>query len=96
MSIIFTVLASNVYTMYTHGMKTTIRTWGNSLAVRIPKAFAIHMGIDSGKEVELSLAPDGLHIESLGQDLRTLLKQVTPKNLHGEVRTGSAVGKEIW
>ncbi|MEK7201041.1 MAG: AbrB/MazE/SpoVT family DNA-binding domain-containing protein [Patescibacteria group bacterium] len=77
-------------------MKTTIGTWGNSLAVRIPKAFAIHMGIDSGKEVELSLAPDGLHIEPLGQDLRTLLKQVTPENLHGEVQTGSPVGKEIW
>lgn len=77
-------------------MKTVIRTWGNSLAVRIPKAFAIHMGIDSGKEVELSLKPDGLHIVSLGQDLQTLLEQVTPENLHGEVSTGSTVGKEIW
>lgn len=82
--------------MYTHGMKTTVRTWGNSLAVRIPKAFAMHMGIDSGKEVELSLKPDGLHIVSLGQDLQTLLERVNPENLHGEVQTGYAVGEEVW
>jgi antitoxin MazE len=77
-------------------MKTVIRTWGNSLAVRIPKAFAVHMGIDSGEEVELSLEPNGLHIACVGQDLHLLLEQVTPENLHGEVQTGSAVGKEVW
>ena len=85
-----------VYTMYTHSMKATIRTWGNSLAVRIPKAFAVHMGIDAGKEVELSLEQNGLHIASVGQDLDALLEQVTPQNLHKEVQTSSAVGKEVW
>lgn len=82
--------------MYTRSMKTIIRTWGNSLAVRIPKAFAVHMGIDSGKEVELFLEPNGLRISSVEQDLNRLLEQVTPENLHGEVQTGTAVGKEIW
>ncbi len=77
-------------------MKTFIRSWGNSLAVRIPKAFAIHMGIDSGKEVELSLEANGLRISTAGQELKMLLEQVTPENLHGEVRTGSAIGKEVW
>ena len=90
------VLAPDVYTMYTHPMKTVIRTWGNSLAVRIPKAFAVHMGIDAGKEVELSLERNGLHIGCVGQDLNALLEQVTPNNLHGEVQTGSAVGREVW
>ena len=82
--------------MYTYAMKTVIRTWGNSLAVRIPKAFAVHMGIDSGKEVELLLEPNGLRISSVEQDLDMLLEQVTPENLHREVQTGSAVGKELW
>lgn len=77
-------------------MKTTIRAWGNSLAVRIPKAFAIHMGIDAGKEVELSLESDGLRISSADSDLRALLARVTPENAHGEVQTGSAIGREIW
>ncbi len=82
--------------MYTHSMKTVIRTWGNSLAVRIPKAFALQIGIDSGKEVELSLSHNGLHISSVGQELDALLTQVTPENLHGEMHTGSAIGKEVW
>ncbi|MFH0770037.1 MAG: AbrB/MazE/SpoVT family DNA-binding domain-containing protein [Candidatus Peregrinibacteria bacterium] len=77
-------------------MKTVIRTWGNSLAVRIPKAFAVHMGIDSGKEVELSLESNGMRISSIEQDLNALLAHVTPENLHGEVRTGSVIGKEVW
>lgn len=92
----FRLLASYVYTMYTRDMKTVIRTWGNSLAVRIPKVFAVDMGIGPGKEVELSLEPDGLHIASRGWHLNALLGQVTPENLHGEVQTGSAVGKEAW
>lgn len=82
--------------MYTHSMKTFIHKWGNSLAVRIPKAFAVHLGIDSGEEIELLLEPKGLRISPMGRDLNTLLNLVTPENLHGEVRTGSAVGKEIW
>lgn len=90
------MLVFHVYTMYTHPMKTFIRTWGNSLAVRIPKTFAISMGIDSGKEVELSLASNGLHIVLPERNLHALLDRVTPENMHGEVQTGSAVGKEVW
>lgn len=90
------VLASHVYTMYTHSMKTIIHRWGNSLAVRIPKVFAVQMGIDSGREVELSLEHDGLRIISHEHYLNALLEQVTPKNLHGEMHTGSVVGKEVW
>lgn len=82
--------------MYTHIMKTVIRTWGNSLAVRIPKAFAVHIGIDSGKEVELFLEPGGLRIAPAGHDLDALLAQVNPKNLHGEAQTGSPMGHELW
>lgn len=82
--------------MYTHRMRTTVRTWGNSLAVRIPKAFAMHMGIDSGGEIELFLQSDGLLIASVKQDLQVLLAKVTPENLHGETKTGSAVGREVW
>jgi antitoxin MazE len=82
--------------MYTYLMKTTIRMWGNSLAIRIPKAFAVNIGIDSGKEVELSLESNSLRITPRKLDLHALLEQVTPETLHGEVQTGSAVGREVW
>ncbi len=82
--------------MYTLGMRTTVRTWGNSLAVRIPKAFALHVGIASGKHVELSVGPDGLHIAPSMQSLDDLLAAVTAQNLHGETMTGPVQGREIW
>ncbi|MEI8230218.1 MAG: AbrB/MazE/SpoVT family DNA-binding domain-containing protein [Candidatus Peregrinibacteria bacterium] len=77
-------------------MKTTIRSWGNSLAVRIPKAYAVHLGIISGKEVELSMELGALRISSLDQKLESLLEKVTAENLHGETDTGAPIGKEIW
>ena len=51
--------------------------------------------INSGKEAELSLEQDGLHMIFMKQDLDTLLQQVTPRNIHREVRTGATTGKEL-
>jgi antitoxin MazE len=90
------MIATNVYTMYTHDMKTVIRTWGNSLAIRIPKVFALQMGIDTGKEVDLLLEKNGLHIASPKNNLHDLLRSVTSDNRHGETQTGAITGKEVW
>lgn len=82
--------------MYTHFMKTTVRSWGNSLGIRIPKVFAMQMGIDSGKEVEISLKKDGLYITPVEMDVQELIDKITTENLHTETSTGSVVGNEIW
>lgn len=80
-------------------MRTRIQRWGNSLAVRIPKAFAadIHLEPDSAVDVtlhdgKLVLAPV---IES-GPTLDQLLAEITEHNVHAEVDTGLAVGTEAW
>ena len=36
-------------------MQTRIQKWGNSLGLRIPKAFAEEAGVEAGSEVDLSL-----------------------------------------
>ena len=36
-------------------MKTRVQKWGNSLALRIPKAFALEVGLQEDREVELSV-----------------------------------------
>jgi virulence-associated protein VagC len=36
-------------------MRARVQRWGNSLALRIPKAFATETGLESGSEVELTL-----------------------------------------
>lgn len=80
-------------------MKTRIQKWGNSLALRIPKSFAQEIHLEQGTMVDVSLQEGVLRVPPLTPSpitLESLLRQVTPQNLHGEVDTGPAVGAEVW
>ena len=77
-------------------MRTTIRAWGNSVGVRIPKIFAMQLGIVPGKEVDIVLDANCLRIAPLEKDLESLLEKITPENMHAEIPTGSPLGKEVW
>jgi antitoxin MazE len=80
-------------------METHIRRWGNSLAVRIPKAFAQQAGLQENAPITLSLVGGRLLIEPVlvvGFTLDELLADVTEQNVHAEVETGPAVGNEVW
>ena len=80
-------------------MKTRVQKWGNSLALRIPKAFATEAGLRADAPVELSLVDGQLVVRPLAEEpltLEELLRGVTDANLHGEWDTGPAVGKEVW
>ena len=80
-------------------MKARIQKWGNSLAVRILKSYAIEVGLDNKTDVELSLADGKLVMTPYARPkfrLKQLMAQITDENLHNEVDTGSAVGHEIW
>ena len=80
-------------------MKTRVKKWGNSLAIRIPKPLAVEVGLEDSSPIELSLMDGRLVITPVVEpelSLATLLAQVTEENLHGEVDTGPAVGGEVW
>ena len=80
-------------------METTIKKWGNSLALRIPKALAEEAGLYYELSVELSLLDGKLVIAPIEQpklDLEAMLDQITEDNLHSEVNVGPAVGQEVW
>jgi antitoxin MazE len=80
-------------------MKTRIQRWGNSLALRIPKSFAIQAGLHDGAAVDLSLVRGRLVVESAQPQrlrLEELLRGITDENLPGgEWDTGPDVGKEV-
>ena len=80
-------------------MKTRIQKWGNSLAVRIPKAFAAEMGVEENSSIEMMLKEGALVIEP-GREgtwtLEGLLAEVTDENTHPEWETGDAAGDELW
>jgi antitoxin MazE len=80
-------------------MKTRVQKWGNSLALRIPKAFAEEAGLRANAAVELSLVDGGLVVRSVAPPaptLEQLLCGITLDNLPGEWNTGPATGKEVW
>ncbi len=79
-------------------MKSVVQKWGNSLALRIPKAMAEHIKVREGAPVEITGEKGGLWIRTskTKKTLKELLANVTPENLHGETQTGHVVGKEIW
>ena len=80
-------------------MKTRLQKWGNSLALRIPKSFAQEVGLNQDGLVELSLVNGQLIVSPISEPpltLDALLAGITAENIHREVDTGSALGKEVW
>jgi antitoxin MazE len=79
-------------------MLTRVQKWGNSLAVRIPKPFAIEAGLEQDTQVEMSLVDGKLIVTPITESaltLELLLARVTEQNLHREVDTGPATGNEV-
>lgn len=81
-------------------MQARVQKWGNSLAIRLPKALAdeAQVGVDSPVEPlvrdhEIVLRP--VRPEKRYQ-LDALLAGVTAENLHAEDDFGGPQGQEAW
>jgi antitoxin MazE len=80
-------------------MQTRIQKWGNSLGLRIPKSFAEDARVEAGSMVDISIEDGDLIVKPVRRRkylLRDLLRKVNAKNIHEEVQTGEAVGREAW
>jgi antitoxin MazE len=79
-------------------MQTQVGKWGNSLAIRIPGAYAKDLGLADGMDVDVTLVEGGLLLQAPKKSytLEELVSQITPENLHGETDWGPAVGREAW
>ncbi len=80
-------------------MQTKIQKWGNSLALRIPKSFALNVNFKQNELVDISIHKGTIIIAPITQkeySLEKLLKGVSENNLHNEFDTGAPAGKEIW
>ena len=80
-------------------MKVQVQKWGNSLALRIPKSFAVESSIEQGTLVDVSVVEGKLVVAPVADrkyTLEELLEGVTKRNIHGEIDTGASVGKESW
>lgn len=78
-------------------MQTKIQKWGNSLAIRIPKSFALDINLKQDELVDLSVDESKIIITPIGgkkYSLEELLKGVSKKNLHSEIDTGSPIDRK--
>ena len=61
-------------------MRTYVQKWGNSLGLRIPKAFGVELSLDAGCEVDLVVEGGRILVKpvcSWEQELGSLLARVT-------------------
>ncbi|MBI2131813.1 MAG: AbrB/MazE/SpoVT family DNA-binding domain-containing protein [Candidatus Tectomicrobia bacterium] len=77
-------------------MKATVAKWGNSLALRIPSPLAEECQLKEGTRVEIVRNGKGLLIRKPRFVLADLLAAITPGNIHSEMGTGEAAGREEW
>lgn len=83
--------------IYCINMEATIKKWGNSLGLRIPKNLAQGLHIDEGSNVELLLEDDKIVILRKEKiSLQEKLDMISPENIHNEFNTGNPVGNEEW
>jgi antitoxin MazE len=79
-------------------MKSNIKKWGNSLALRLPASILGGTVFELDLEVDVRVEGNRLIIEPLRPrvSLAELLAKVTPENRHDLVDWGPPVGKEVW
>lgn len=80
-------------------MLTKIQKWGNSLGLRIPKAFASEASVGAGSTVDITIEDGDLVVRPVRRprySLQELLRGITARNRHEEASTGEPVGREVW
>jgi len=79
---------------------TSIKKWGNSLAVRIPQVVAQELDFTPETQVELEVTEGELHIKLKTRrseyTLEELVAGITEDNVHEEIDFGPPVGREVW
>lgn len=93
-------------------METHINSWGNSLAVRLPKSLLELYGLSKGATVDLSITDDGILLRPARKkdpiekmldmtadiDMDSMCAAITEENKPSpeDFEWGKPVGKEIW
>lgn len=86
-------------------IQTTVKKWGNSQAVRIPKEFLNILNLKENDEVELKIKDEALIMKRTKKylNLRERMEQFYGKPIDEifvestqEVDTGAPTGNEFW
>jgi len=78
-------------------MTTQLAKWGNSLAIRIPKALAAEVNVQDGDAVEVSVEDGALVVRPARKryTIEDLVADMTPED-RGEIDWGTPARKGVW
>jgi antitoxin MazE len=78
-------------------MRAQMVKWGNSLAIRIPKAVLTEAKLKEGDSLEIEAAEGQIALRKPSKmpTLAKLVSQITPENRYGEISAGADRGKEV-
>ena len=79
-------------------MRLVVQRWGNSLALRLPKAVARDLNLESGSAIDLQSNGQEIIIRraSTRYSLDDLVARITDSNRHAEIGVAPVKGKEVW
>ena len=77
-------------------MQAVVQKWGNSLGLRIPSLWAKDNNIKNGSKIEIIAEKGKMILLPQKKSIEDVMNLVTDKNLHSEINTFEAVGKEEW
>ncbi len=80
-------------------MVTTVKKWGNSMGIRLPKSVVQEVQLAEGATVTVEARQGQIVITPHRKpryQLKALVGRITARNRHAAVETGKPVGKEIW
>jgi antitoxin MazE len=77
-------------------MQAVVQKWGNSLGFRIPSLWAKENNVKSGSKIEVIAEKGKMVILPQKKSLDDMMAMVNDDNIHSEISTGHAVGKEEW
>jgi antitoxin MazE len=82
-------------------MKATVKTWGNSLALRIPRQVTEQLALADGSDVDVSVESGELRIRVLKKpltldDLIAAEPPLEDTDESREIGWGKPIGNEIW
>ena len=79
-------------------MTTLLAKWGNSLALRIPKAVAAEVDVHDGDAVDVSVQNGVIVVRPAAPrySIDDLAAGITARNRHSETDWGAPAGNESW
>ncbi|EAA2616865.1 type II toxin-antitoxin system antitoxin MazE [Salmonella enterica] len=81
-------------------IRSNVKRWGNSPAVRIPASVMQALNLNIDDEIKIELVEGKLIIEPVTNEIEFSLDQlvngITEENLHDLIEWGAPVGGEVW